>query len=309
MDNIVFENTNGVITAKGSFGNNFAEMDKELSALDHQRISEYSRSGNELHCQVIKLGEQAVLLNENTDLPFINDEEVIGKWKIIGEYAVKQDFYSGIENQEKYFQGTPDSIYFLPDGERYWCYGWTKGKLIIETGDEAFANEYETEIIDGMTYMFVSLKSYCFRRGGQPAVLVLQKLDSKHYTAQEIARKDNIDIPFADDKRVLGKWKAYDFTTDRENWKPQDKTESPSYFESVEFRSGGECISVYGGEVISGEDMQVWTKGYVLRKWNSTACAYELREINGAEYLIIEWKSGDYRWGGFDTDYYVFVRE
>lgn len=71
---------------------------------------------------------------------------------------------------------------------------------------------------------------------------------------------------------------------------------------------GGSCTSLYGDEIISGDEMQVWTKGYVLRKWNRTACAYEIREIDGVEYLIMEWKSGDYRWGGFETDYYVFVR-
>ena len=54
--------------------------------------------------------------------------------------------------------------------------------------------------------------------------------------------------------------------------------------------------------------MQEWTNGYVLRKWNKTACAYEIKNIGGADYLFIEWKSGDYRWGGFETDYYVFEK-
>ncbi len=30
--------------------------------------------------------------------------------------------------------------------------------------------------------------------------------------------------------------------------------------------------------------------------------------IDKTEYLFIEWKSGDYRWGGFDSDYYIFKR-
>lgn len=310
MKKIIFERTDSGLTAKGTFGNNFAEMDRELSTNDYQRISPYSVNGDEMQCQVIKLDDKTVPLNEDTNLPFVNDENIIGKWEVTGEYAVKQDFYNGVESPEKYLSGTTDILYFLPDGERYWCYGWTKGKLIIETGDESFVNEYETEIIDGVMYMFVSLKSYCSRRGGQSIILVLKKLDSNYYTAQEIARKDNIDMPFEDDKRVLGKWRVYDFTNDKKDWHPGNKNDgAPSYFESVEFRSGGECISVYGGEVISGKDKQVWTKGYVLRKWNSTACAYEIREVDGIEYLIIEWKSGDYRWGGFDTDYYVFVKE
>ena len=31
-------------------------------------------------------------------------------------------------------------------------------------------------------------------------------------------------------------------------------------------------------------------------------------DMDGKDFLIIEWKSGDYRWGDFPTDYYVFVR-
>ncbi|MBQ6787425.1 MAG: hypothetical protein IJO85_06860 [Lachnospiraceae bacterium] len=60
--------------------------------------------------------------------------------------------------------------------------------------------------------------------------------------------------------------------------------------------------------VVFNETEKGWTKGFVLRKWNSCACAYEIRTVDDRDYLIIEWKSGDYRWGGFDTDYYVFVR-
>ena len=54
--------------------------------------------------------------------------------------------------------------------------------------------------------------------------------------------------------------------------------------------------------------MICWTKGYLLKKWNSTACAYEIRNSDGRDYLIMDWKSGDYRWGGMDTDYYVFQK-
>lgn len=67
--------------------------------------------------------------------------------------------------------------------------------------------------------------------------------------------------------------------------------------------------SVYGDRIISGESMQTWTRGYVLRKWNSTACAYEIRVIDDRPYLFIEWKSGDYIWGGREPHQYVFVRD
>ena len=42
---------------------------------------------------------------------------------------------------------------------------------------------------------------------------------------------------------------------------------------------------------------------------NHTACAYEIVTVEDTDYMIIEWKSGDYRWGGYDTDYYVFIRD
>ena len=54
--------------------------------------------------------------------------------------------------------------------------------------------------------------------------------------------------------------------------------------------------------------MQTWTKGFVLRKWNHTACAYQLCQIDGVEYLFVEWKSGDYTYGGLEPQYYVFTR-
>lgn len=77
----------------------------------------------------------------------------------------------------------------------------------------------------------------------------------------------------------------------------------------MHFGEKGLFSSVYQDETISGQEVQSWTKGYVLKHYNHTACAYEIVTIDGMDYMIIEWKSGDYRWGGFDTDYYVFVRE
>ena len=66
--------------------------------------------------------------------------------------------------------------------------------------------------------------------------------------------------------------------------------------------------TIYEDDVFEGDDKLSWTKNYLLRKWNWSACEYEIRKVEGIEYMIIEWKSGDYRFGGFDTNYYVFVK-
>lgn len=76
-----------------------------------------------------------------------------------------------------------------------------------------------------------------------------------------------------------------------------------------EFLPEGKCISIYGDEVIAGDRMQTWTRNFVLRKWNSTACQYEICVLDEKEYLLMEWKSGDYIWGGRETDYYIFQRK
>lgn len=252
--------------------------------------------------------EKFEALHENVHLSFENDEKIIGKWEILGEYNNRTEYEldnklstSGIGNKNR-------EIYFLPNGEWYWCYSWTKGKLLIDNGESSYVNEYSLEkTLDGL-YMFVKLKSYDYLQSGITTLLVLRQIDRNHYIVSDLARKDNIDIPFVNDETVIGKWKAVGFVERKEAFSPKAESCFEPYFKEIEFLAKGECISVYGDEIISGRDKQEWTKGCVLRKWNNSACAYEIKNINGIEYLFIEWKSGDYRWGGFDTDYYVFER-
>jgi len=289
-----------------------AEVDRTIAAQGYQRVSAFQVRGTEaepeLACQVLLLTETEQVLQEDIDLPFENDDTVIGKWVTVGEFAVWEDFCPGADVPEA--SAEIKEIYFLPDGERYWCFGWTKGKLLVDDGVSTSVHPFETETIDGTRYMFVSLKSYHYRHGGQPTVLVLRQADNKAYTAQGIARKDDIDRPFVPDDAVLGKWKTVGFCADMAAFVPGENTGTDWYLAGVEFRSGGAVTSLYdfGRDVIDTPEMQTWTKGYILRKWNHSACAYEIRVLDGNEYLFLEWKSGDYRWGGFDTDYYVLER-
>ena len=286
------------------------QFEHYLVANDYQRISaiESDTEKRLLRCRVVKLNQEVSTLRENLNLPFENDETVVGKWETVGEYAVKEEFYQELESRQNWYYAYPQAIYFLPKGEYYWCYGWTKGKLLVRTSDTATVNEYEIEEQNGEHYMFVSFKSYEYRKGGAPRILVLKQIDNRAYTANELAKKDNLDMPFIEDPKVLGKWKVFDFLRSRDEFSPVGSGEAPIFFKEIEFFAGGSCTSIYGQNTISGDHKQVWTKGYVLRKFNSTACAYEILTVDDRDYLIIEWKSGDYRWGGLPTDYYVFVR-
>jgi len=297
-----------------NFRKSCISLEEAAKAQGYQRISYFHTYGgpnsNEIDIciDIVKLSPQMIQLNDNIDVPFENDN-VVGKWEVVGEYAAKDDFYAETDTLNTMYGDAIKEIYFLPGGERYWCYGWTKGFLICDTGDGTSLNSYELDDYDGGRYMFIQNKSYYYRRGGQPTVLVLRQLDDKEYAKDDITKKDNIDLPFVDDAAILGRWESVSYVKSKEDFEPDKKDGADSlYFKWIEFYENGKCISLYGEEIIAGNDMQAWTKGFVLRKWNSSACAYEICEVDGVEYLIMEWKSGDYRWGGFDTDYYVFVK-
>lgn len=276
----------------------------EIKAADYQRVSQYSVGDNEITCKVVKLGAARDVSEEN--VPFVNDEKVIGKWEIIGIYAVKEDFYDNLFCVKNFYGDEQKYLYFLPNGEQYWVFSWTKGYLNTPVN-----NEYETETIGNELYMFVTLKEYEYTRGGKPTCLVLKKIDNNRYTAEDIAKKDDINKPFVNDEQIIGKWIAHSFLG--ETWDKMDFDITPEpikdlYFKEVEFFSGGSCRLVYEDDIFEGDDKAVWTKGFLLRKWNWSACEYEIRTVDGKDYMIIEWKSGDYRYGGYDTNYYVFTR-
>ena len=251
---------------------------------------------------------------EDVDIPFVNDEQVIGKWLVLGECGDGENYPTlliGDGNRH---------LYFLPNGEFYWCFGWTKEKLIFGDGESSFANDYRIEQRGDDLYMIVDFKSVDYPRTGETIAIALRKLDSIRYTKEQIARKDDINKPFINDERVIGKWKAFCYfdpiELKKEDFIPFENPPSGAwnymtdpYFKEITFAEGGHCTAVYADEIITGDDRHTWTRRYWLRKWNCNACAYEIKEFGGNEYLIIEWKSGDYRYGGRESSYYVMTRE
>lgn len=292
-------------------------LDEEIQRRNFQRVSGFMDYGgkdkNEIQvvAEVVKLKDEMGELHEDLNLVFEDDKQVIGKWKVVGEYAVKEDFYSEQGERRESDMGNKDrEIYFLPGGEDYWIYSWTKGYLKLDGGDQSCLCRYQIEDYQGSRYMFVENKSYEYLRGGIPTVLVLEQVDKNRYTKREIAREDDTEMPFVNDERVLGDWEAFDFIRNREEFDPDVKhlPQERLLFKHMHFGEEGLLSSVYMDETTLGKEMQSWTKGYVLKHYNHTACAYEIVTVDDMDYMIIEWKSGDYRWGGLDTDYYVFIR-
>jgi len=280
----------------------------EIKAEGYQRISQYEIRENQITCEIMKLGDD--IFQPKKAVPFVNDEKVIGKWEVEGVYAVKEDYEQNIFcDNTGFYGGEVKYLYFLPEGEEYWGYSWTKGYFISNAYlSGSTYNEYEIEEKPDGTYMLITLRETEVSRGGKPVYLLLKKIDSHKYSAESIARKDDINKPFINDNRVIGKWIAHSFLGNKAEFSQKEEKIDDLYFKELEFFPEGNCKCTYEDAVYEGEDTVVWTKNYLLRKWNWSACEYEIKTVDGKDYMIIEWKSGDYRYGGYDTNYYVFKR-
>ncbi|MBO5359208.1 MAG: MerR family transcriptional regulator [Clostridia bacterium] len=308
--NISFSNNTAVIKRRKD--DNPADLctvaETEIKAAEYQRISQYTVNDSEIFCKVVKLVDE--IAQPKKYIPFINDEKVIGKWEVKGVYAVKEDYLQNIFcDNTGFYGGDVKYLYFLPDGEEYWGYSWTKGYFISNSYlSGCIYNEYEVEEKSDGTYMLISLRDTEVCRGGEPTYLLLKKYDNVRYSAESIARKDDINKPFISDERIIGKWMAHSFLCNKADFTQKQESIDELYFKEVEFFADGNSRCVYEDAVFEGENTVVWTKNFLLRKWNWSACEYEIRTVDGKDYMIIEWKSGDYRYGGHDTNYYVFTR-
>lgn len=307
---IIFENGEAII--KCSESNDRTDLcilaENEIKAADYQRVSQFVIGEDVITCRVVKLNDEVIQPKSEKD--FVDDKDVIGKWEIKGTYAVMEDFLQNIFcDNSGFYGGEIKYLYFLPNGEEYWGYSWTKGFFICNAYLSGYIyNEYKIEEKADGTYMLITMRENEICRGGKPTYLLLKKVDNKKYSAEEIARKDDIDKPFINDERIIGKWKAHSFLCNKGEFPQDEEPIEDLYFKEIEFFPDGKCRCVYEDEVFEGVDKLSWTKNYLLRKWNWSACEYEIRFFDNKEYMIIEWKSGDYRYGGYDTNYYVFIR-
>ncbi|MCL2518778.1 MAG: hypothetical protein FWF15_09465, partial [Oscillospiraceae bacterium] len=234
--------------------------------------------------QKLNLEEKKIMsIDFNAD--FVNDEYVIGHWEIINKEESKAPF---------------DEIFFLPNGEKYWMFSWTKGYLKISSEDGNMLCPYTLKA----TYGENPLMSVQYGE----STWILKQTDNKPYTKYEIGRHDNIDLPFVDDTNVIGKWVSVDFVKKVENFDPAKQSWPSLFFKSIEFYPNGEAGQIVG-EAISPWKIR-WTKGTTLVESGdgTKAPAYEIYNIDGTDYLFIEWKSGDYVWGKRKARYYVFKR-
>ncbi len=268
----------------------------------------------ELKIPVCRLTEASVYPPVDAMEPFVDHPEVLGKWKLLDIVPTREHFLYGHEKCPH--SGWLDTLYFLEKGEPYWgVAGWTKGQLYTygNAAQRMLANGYEIEQdTTGQSFLYLHMKHNVDGQGisrGMPEVWVYEKEDSLVRHATDIARRDRVDYPFVPDERLCGKWVVRDFYpwhfTELFDPTKQNYPKEQLFLVSLDFHADGSCLE----STQNGSCVMPWTDGFLLNKKASLASALEIREIDGTEYLIREWKTGDYQYGGEGRVYhYVLVR-
>lgn len=276
----------------------------------------YEDGTEEVKLPIVQLGEFNEDYNEDITTPFENDEDVIGRWEMFDVLYCREMFHP----QKQKFNPTQfhiKDLYFLPNGEWYWCFGWTKGYLLSQSGypNRKSRNRYTIEHIDGETYMFLEFKAHDYFCGGKPEIGVFKKRDSNAYTKQDLVRRDEIpDLP-ANDPVVLGTWHACDIVRTVEDF---DANAMCPYvpladlpWRHATFENGGAMqngIKNEDGSIVNYPDLYRWVNKYVICDSQQTASHYLIRHINDADYLFVEGKGSDYIYNGDISFWIVFKR-
>jgi hypothetical protein len=243
--------------------------------------------------------------------PFENDENVIGKWEYVDIVSSREQFnYKKIKCS---VNNNFNFLYFLPGGNYYWVFSWSKNILYrIHTSHNVISeNPYVIETIDGINYIFIDwCDQYCIDHSAKPMIWVYKQLDNKKYLENETRIKDKTDYKFIYDDEIIGKWIPIDFIDCLEQfdlYRPKTPHELLNTL-SIAFQENGGCLITI--KTLSGTHIftQAWTKGFIISHSENIAEKYILKTIDKRIILFTEHKSGDYIYGNFIPKWYVFTK-
>ncbi len=254
------------------------------------------------------------------ELRFEDDPCVIGKWEICGRLIV--DLEGEPRSLSDDIMVKSDSfryktLYFLPGGAFYWKFGWSRGVLYRLMPDKYLfiPNEYSIFELDGQKYMMLSwIDDECISGEEESYKLIYRKCDSHSYTESETRiRRDDLNIPFSPDERLVGEWRACALVESIDDFSPEkeyDKREL--YTLGMTVLPRGMCYKVM--RTVKGErdDPYTYSNGVIINTTEELVEHYYYKDltVNGVTqtYLFVEHKSGDYKFEGKIYVYYVFRR-
>lgn len=255
---------------------------------------------------------QKPVLSEILLLPFEDDSQVVGKWQLCGRLLDENDL-SALEEVDS--STADEEIIFMPGGAFAWRYFWTKGTLYRISPKYKFAipNLYRTIEQNGVRFMIVQfMNDDCIDNGDDTLMLLYRQIDTVAYTEHQIRPNvDKTDIPFSDDNAVHGIWTVFDFVPKISDFDPQKRysEDRDIYMMDIRFLARGICTRTIRTMSGCANVMLRYTKGFVLDDKEMTAEEYQIKSINGKDFLFVQHKSGDYFYGGKTPHWYVFERK
>ena len=236
---------------------------EEIKNINQDSLISKARSLND---QMISIKKNINQINsmiekgECSDMVFVNDENVIGRWQLL-------------EDETFPF----NELYFLPDGKEYWVFSWTKGYLKINDVYHPY------EIISNVLILSVVDVNGIIGKKVQ-----FKKIDNQKYTVDEIKQVDDVSYNFVNDENALGIWRTIGFTYN-DNIEEIIKEKNDNMFlQRLIFCKDGKLIEENKNVIVNH---LLWTDGKVIdNKYAMTSSKYEIVKIDNLEYLIYEWK-------------------
>jgi hypothetical protein len=141
-------------------------------------------------------------------------------------------------------------------------------------------------------------------RKTRPWIAATTKLVS---TSEGQSLSDSVDYPFVNDPAVLGSWQAVDFVTKKADFKPDKPSWSGElWLRSLTFKDGGVLDAGFPRENVGMK----WTRGHVLSTVAGAGsdASYEIVPMAGRQFMLFQWKSGDYHLRYDEPAYYVLEK-
>ncbi len=243
---------------------------------------------------------------------FEDDPCVIGKWVYCGDleksgtFANEQDL---VKNEILHKE-----LFFLPGGCQTWKYFWSKDCLyyILPTFNVIVPNPYRILQIGETTYMEIEWGVDSFQNDASQTVIRIYKQENtRRYAEREThVARDNVDVPFVPDDRLLGEWETVDLVSDPSEFRSdQRRCQSDFWVVGMQFFNRGMCTQTR--KYVTGE-YQAWLQysaGMIIEYPYERVWHYQMHTENGADYLIAEYKYSDYNYTGKVQQYYVLKRK
>lgn len=263
-------------------------------------------------CENPKVGLKA-LNDQILNIPFENDPKAIGRWVYCGNLS-SSDKFKGEDYLVKR-EVLQKSLYFLPGGGHVWMYFWTKGVLYctLHEFNVIVPNRYCIFKFNNETYMKIDWMTGSFVNSmSDDNVRVYRQADTHEYSEQETYNyRDEVDLPYTADDRVIGEWETVDMISDISEFssEPSKWNKCQFWIAGLKFYERGVCCKTYNNDGIKYDKGFKYTAGVLIDEQQECAQRYQILCDNNVDYLILEHKSADYSYTGKVFCYYVFRRK